>query len=69
VTDDASVHYFPLLVELLRCLDAEDTPELGGGKLLVFLDEAGKQVTVRLSRTAFHSLSQTLANLANEGQA
>lgn len=59
-TRDASVHYPPALEEVVGYFEVRDKPGQTGGALLVFRDEHGSQVTLRLLRTAVRSLSQKL---------
>ncbi|MFI4933856.1 MAG: hypothetical protein ACHP7N_04510 [Caulobacterales bacterium] len=59
-------HHLPLLTDLLRFLEVDDASKVEGGILLVFLDEGGNEVTIRLRRTVADKLSRTLATLAKE---
>lgn len=57
---EASLHYPQILVDVLTYLDVSDSPDQKGGRILVFLDENGAQVTLRLSRRATDNLLQKL---------
>lgn len=58
------LHHLPILVDVLQSFDVPDTPELEGGKQLVFLDVQGTQVTLRLRRTTADKLLLRLAEEA-----
>jgi hypothetical protein len=57
---EASHQYPNLLVDVLRYLEIPDTPELQGGRSLVFLDDRGALVSLRLRRTTADRLLLTL---------
>lgn len=56
----ASHHYPPILEDVLTYLDVSDHPDRKGGRVLVFRDENGAQVTLRLSRIATDILLRKL---------
>lgn len=56
----ASKHYPLLIVDVLRYLEVTDTDQNKGGKILVFLDEGGGQVTFRLAHTVADNLRKML---------
>lgn len=55
----ASFHHLPILKDVLRYLEVKDS-DPPGGRLLVFLDENGAQVTIRLLRTTADRLLKIL---------
>jgi hypothetical protein len=60
IDSGGSWHHFPLLTEVLRCLELPDQDGKEGGVLLVFADENGAQVNVRLRRTTADRLLRIL---------
>lgn len=57
----SSVHYPPALAEMTMYQEVKDKPGRKGGALLVFRDEHGTAVTLRLFQTAIDSLTKALA--------
>jgi hypothetical protein len=58
---NGSYHHFPALVDVIRYVEIPEARGKGDDSLLVFADENGAQVTIRLPRTTADRLSRILA--------